>query len=542
MGSNITLNLANVVNAGGIVSIRDPNLCTFNADGDPTFAHVNTYNNLTITAPSGSVTLGNGGNTVRTSGSLLNMTANQDINIGAGVNALTTAGVPFGEIVYTANSGSITGAGSSRAVGVAFNAPLGGVTSIAQTTNCIFNAMTAVDITNSSTAGNFGGTVTGPLTITQSSTGDLRVNSVTVNGVTRTGLTAVNQTVTLISGSAGITQVAGVVDAGTTGTVTLASITGTTGVGPDTTFQTLSRNVSATNVATGEIRIQNRLNGSNALSSSVMLSNGPGNADAGRNLFFSQVGGSSVNFQTINANGTGTLLAISGSANMNFSANVNVGGDVIAVANHNMDVAGVLFNQVTPNAVTTLVLDQESPVAPGTGTFTNAGMFNIASNNLAIYASSGPQAPANAVDIPPNQVILGSLSALETWDQALPNGLDSKYATSYSDGGSYHGPGFGSNYTPGNGVFGSQVIWYKFDVDQLPPVPGSSGRVVFDPRLGINAWEIDYLLYYWNENLRRLGYSSAPLMLIEQNFEANPPVYRPYKMAIDNLRAEVISQ
>jgi len=542
LGSNITLNLANT--SDGVISIRDPNLCSLTVNGDPIFSHINTYNDLTITAPSGSITTGAFTQTVRSSGSLLKFTADQDVTLNRAVNALTTAGAPFGEIVYTANNGSISGAGPSQAVGVSFIAPLGGVTTVTQTTNCIFNAMTGVDILNSNTAGNFGGIVSGSLTITQVGAGDLRVNSVTVDGVTRTGITALDQTVNLTNNAGAITQIAGNVNAGTTGTVNLSSVTGITGIGPSATFQTLSRDVLAINSTSGEIRVENRLNGSNALSSEVRLSNGPGNAAAGRNLYFRQVGGSSVDFQTINANGTGTLLAISGSANMNFSGNVNMGDSLIAVANHNMEVGGVQFNLNTPNAVATLILDQESPTLPGSGTFVNAGMFNISSGNLAIYAASGPQAPANAVDIPPNQVVLGSLAALETWDQFLPNGLDSKYDTSYSAGGSYHGPGFGNSYTPGNGVFGSQVIWYKFNVDQLPPVPGTggTGRIPFDPRIGINAWEVEYFLQYWDVNLNRLGGPNVPVMLVEENFETEPASYRPHRTSIDKLREKVSTQ
>lgn len=542
LGSNITLNLANTSN--GVISIRDPNLCSLNVNGDPIFSHVNTYNDLTITAPSGSIATGAFTQAVRSSGSLLKFTADQDVTLNQAVNALTTAGVPFGEIVYTANNGSITGAGPSQAVGVSFIAPLGAVTTVTQTTNCIFNAMTGVDILNANTAGNFGGTVSGSLTITQVGTGDLRVNSVTVDGVTRTGITALDQTVNLTNNAGAITQIAGNVNAGTTGTVNLNSVTGITGIGPAATFQTLSRDVLAINSSSGEVRVENRLNGSNALSSSVRLNNGPGNAAAGRNLYFRQVGGSSVDFQTVNANGTGTLLAISGSANMNFSGNVNMGDSVIAVANHNMEVGGVMFNLNTPNAVATLILDQESPTLPGSGTFVNAGIFNISSGDLAIYAASGPQAPATAIFDPPDQVVLGSLAPLAIWDIGEPNGLDTKYATSYSDGGPYHGPGFGTNYTPGNGVFGSQVIWYKFDVENAPPSPSgaASGRIPFDPRIGINAWEVEYFLQYWDVNLNRLGDQNVPVMLVEENFETEPSSYRPHRSSIDKLREKVSTQ
>jgi len=535
LGSNINLPLANTVN--GVVSIRDPNLCVFNAEGDPKFAHVNNYNTLTLTAPTGSITTGSSAQNIRSSGNVVSLSANGNIAIGAGVNALSTAGIPFGEIVYSVTNGSITGLGVSRGLGVSFSAPAGSINTQTQTSNCIFISQDQADITNNLVTGNFGGSAAaGPLSIQQTGSGNLVINATTVNGVTRTGLTASNQTINLTNTAAAIFQSAGSVNSGATGTVNLGAVSGITGTGPSATLQTIAQDVSALNSVSGEVRLENRLNGSNTLASTVTLTNGTGSANTGRHLYYSQVGGSSVDFQAISTNGTATLLAVQGTANMRFLANVNLGSDIIAVANHNMEVGGVLLNL---HGVGTFVLDQETLTSPGSGEFINAGMFNIASDNLAIYAASGPQPPTTAVVNPLNQVVLGSLAALATWGQSLPAGLDSKYHTSYFAGGSYHGPGFGNNYTPGNGVFGSQVIWYKFDVDHLPQ-NSSAARlptsVPFNPLIGINAWEVDYFLYFWNPDYLRFGYASPSLMLIEEDFAEEPEVYQSIKSIIDQLR------
>lgn len=88
------------------------------------------------------------------------------------------------------------------------------------------------------------------------------------------------------------------------------------------------------------------------------------------------------------------------------------------------------------------------------------------------------------------------------------------------------------------------MIWYKFNVDQLPPLPGAggTGRIPFDPRIGINAWEVEYFLQYWDVNLNRLGGPNVPVMLVEENFETEPASYRPHRTSIDKLREKVSTQ
>lgn len=526
LGSNITLDQANDIQ--GAVIIRDPYDCTINAANNLVMEHVNNYNTLIVTTQSGALTVQGTG--MRTAGALTTVTTGNGININAPVNALTTAGVPFGEIVYTANAGSITGVGPSRGVGIAYNAPAGSVTATMITSNCIFNSQTGATLNNSAIAGNFGGTVSGGnLTINQFGAFDLQVNSVTVGIDTRTGLTAQNQTIELTSAGGAIRQVAGVTDAGTTGTINLNVFSGVTGIGPSTSFQTLSQDINAVNSVSGDVRIHNTLNGANTLVSDVTLRNGTGVVNNNRNLYYSQTGGSSVDFGLIMADGTATLLALAGSANMDFSGPLDLASDSIAAANHNVTVGAAILNF---GGVSTIVVDEEDPTDIGSGVFANFGLFNVATDNLAIYAVGGPQPPANATVQPPNQVILGTLGGLAIWDQALPAGLDSKYNTSYFAGGDYHGPGFGNNFTPGNGVFGSQVIWYKFDVDFVPseelPIE------LFNPLNGINAFELKYLLEFWDEDYRTLGIPFPPLMLIEAI--PMPHFYRYYEEVIERLR------
>lgn len=96
----------------------------------------------------------------------------------------------------------------------------------------------------------------------------------------------------------------------------------------------------------------------------------------------------------------------------------------------------------------------------------------------ASYAASVPHAPASSPVNPPNLVQLGSLSSLEIWDQSEPNGLATKYETSYSSGEPNAGTGVGTNYVPGNRTLVSQVIWCKESlITKKLPVPNSEGLI-----------------------------------------------------------------
>lgn len=167
-----------------------------------------------------------------------------------------------------------------------------------------------------------------------------------------------------------------------------------------------------------------------------------------------------------------TMTALTGSANISIltGGNVSCGGSLIAAANNNFTIApGVTFS-VTGDA--TIVVDEQSGTMVGPGLFTNSGTITVASNNLAIYAVQGPQEPVGIGPFP-SQVTFGNLSPnIEVWDASIlfPDPLNAKYDTSYQAGGPYHGPGFGMSYLPGNGVFGSIVVWYKVFA-QSPPVP-----------------------------------------------------------------------
>jgi filamentous hemagglutinin family protein len=175
---------------------------------------------------------------------------------------------------------------------------------------------------------------------------------------------------------------------------------------------------------------------------------------------------------TSTSTGTISLLALQGSSNIILTDNFSCGGNFILAANNN-----ITFNtgiSVDLTGAGSFVVDQQNgttyvPPPDSSGVFTNNGTITSTSNNLAIYCVYGPQEPVGApVLTPVNQ--FGNLSpAIETWDQnvAIP-ALAGKYETSYSGGGPVHGAGFGTHYIPGNGVFGSIVVWYK---ETLPGFP-----------------------------------------------------------------------
>jgi len=265
----------------------------------------------------------------------------------------------------------------------------------------------------------------------------------------------------------------------------------------DSALHTNAQTLSAVNNISGELNIEN----TSANPSIVTLQNGAGGADLGRSTFFSQLGGTSVEFNALSGDGTAALLSLTGAADMTFSGNVSYGGDFIAATNNTMTAQVVTFDF---QGVATLIVDQQNLTKVAGGQFINQGTFTVATDNLAIYAASGPQAPASSPVNPPNLVQLGSFSSLETWDQSKPNGLATKYETSYSAGGPNAGTGFGSNYSPGNGVFGSQVIWYKESL--RPPAPKNGGldrsalRIV---RINSDA-SLQYFLCTWDRQTRYL--------------------------------------
>ncbi len=263
----------------------------------------------------------------------------------------------------------------------------------------------------------------------------------------------------------------------TAGTVTADSITmnANTGItGPTAPYNLLNSAGSvifATNNTSNNLSIVNTIAGSNAQFTNATLSNGAGGTFANRFLYFEQLGGTSLNVLSATANGDLLVGAIAGQGNLTISGSIIPGRDAMHVANGTVS----LTNTGTIQGVgkVTVVCDQAFPASVGPGFFLNnstSGGITTTDpmQDIAIYAASGPQAPAGFS--PPNQVVLGNLSSVATWDSALPDGLASKYDTFYSSGGPVHGPGF-SNYDPGNGVFGSHVIWYKFDISGPPPPP-----------------------------------------------------------------------
>ncbi len=191
------------------------------------------------------------------------------------------------------------------------------------------------------------------------------------------------------------------------------------------------------------------------------------------------VNGMTLNGSMTTSSGTQSILALNTDANLFFGGAMSLtcGGNFIAAANNSISIEGGVSHSIMGDAV--YIVDEQSGAAAGLGAFTNDGIISAASDNLAIYASSGPSEP---IGLAPGAVQFSSNSpataVIGMWDSPAPAGanpsisLNAKYSTSYQGGGPYHGPGFGMSYLPGNGVFGSQVVWYKYQgLGITPPVP-----------------------------------------------------------------------
>lgn len=166
-----------------------------------------------------------------------------------------------------------------------------------------------------------------------------------------------------------------------------------------------------------------------------------------------------TNAVSISSAGGGDI-SIAGFYNTDVNNTISTTGAILVATDHTMNI-NTPSGLITAGGPITLVVDNGTVLA-GSGFFNN---FNSGvsttdpDQRIAIYAASGPTAPAGFSF--PNQVVLGNLSSVETWDINKPLGLLSKYDTSYSAGGPVHGAGFGTSYVAGNGVFSSPVIWYK---------------------------------------------------------------------------------
>lgn len=284
--------------------------------------------------------------------------------------------------------------------------------------------------------------------------------------------------VAVIDNSGPIAQTAGIVAAQT---VNLSAAQGITGPSPTYNAMLISAGiVNAQNSATGNVSLLNNLAGTSATYAQATLANGTSGIFNDRSLTFLQTGGTSLRVNSASCDGDMLVGTFSGTANLSIEGDVRPGRNLMAVAYGDLNLTAT--GRIRGVGDVTLICDEAYPHNTGPGWFRNlseiGGVTTEAlDQNIAVYAASGPEA---ATLNPPVQVILGNLAADATWDAGLPNGLDSKYATSYQDGGPYHGAGFGTDYTPGNGVFGSSVIWYKYPMDP-PPVPPDPPLPPFNP-------------------------------------------------------------
>ena len=155
-------------------------------------------------------------------------------------------------------------------------------------------------------------------------------------------------------------------------------------------------------------------------------------------------------------------IQVGGFRNTNVNNTVATGGAILIATNNDMNI-NAPAGFVSAGGPVTLIVDEQSPLGNGGGFFNNFNSGVSTSDpqqRIAIYAASGPTPGGSFASIP-NQVVLGNLSSVETWDAGESLGLLSKYDTSFEGGGPVHGAGFSRNYIAGYGVFSSPVIWYK---------------------------------------------------------------------------------
>ncbi|MBI3236997.1 MAG: hypothetical protein HYZ48_04790 [Chlamydiales bacterium] len=195
------------------------------------------------------------------------------------------------------------------------------------------------------------------------------------------------------------------------------------------------------------------------------------------------------------------MLALDGLANLTCNGSCVSSDSLIGVAYADMTVTAV--GNVSAVQDVTLIVDEYAGASFGGSSFTNNGGISSSANNIAIYAASGLQPPVGFT-VAANLMTPGNLVGIETWDQTKPEGLIYKYDTSWDAGGPFHGPGFGTVYTPGTGVFGSQVVWYK-----VIPTSGSTPTpFVFPPRIFGIAAEV-YQVISLLSNFRRWGQETS---------------------------------
>lgn len=273
--------------------------------------------------------------------------------------------------------------------------------------------------------------------------------------------------VAVIDNSGPITQTVGTL---TGHAVSLSAAQGISGPIPTiNALSTAATVINATNSSSGNIALVNNLAGTSATYAQATLSNGLGGSFNDRSLTFIQIGGSSLSLASAACDGDILAGAFSGVGNLSIDGNVRPGRHLMGVGYGDLTLTS--NGRIDGVENVTLICDEAFPQNTGPGWFRNLSTVGGVTTesldqNIAVYASSGPLADALK---PPLQVILGNLSTDATWDAGMPGGLDSKYDTSYQNGGPYHGPGFGVDYTPGNGVFGSSVIWYKYPMPPFPP-------------------------------------------------------------------------
>lgn len=390
----------------------------------------------------------------------------------------TNHGVSTGMLVSTgatANAGTITVIGQGSVTGISSN--FGVICNGAPAPQII---TTAGDLTIMGTGGSTGGgpanhgvVVSGTITTTTAGADAANIFVTGLAGPEGFGISGF--TSTTMDGDVVLNGTGGSAGNNNTGVdISTCTVTGdgtftAIGVAGPGTFSNGVVITGAVTLADGDLAITGTGSSTSAVDPGVMVNQPVSVTGTGNILIQSLLNDLQFSAMVSTASGTMTLLAVNTSANIEWLADLSCGGDFIAAAHNDITISGIsthTFTNLMGGAV--YIVDEQSGTAAGPGTFTNNGTITVASDNLAIYAASGPFFPTGLTpgpiqfssNIPPTNTI-------GKWDLPAPAGanpataLNAKYSTSYTGGGPYHGPGFLS-YTPGQGVFGSQVVWYKY--------------------------------------------------------------------------------
>lgn len=408
--SNLTIGTVDISDVGGLnqADVNAGNVATLNGDSITVTGNVNAGDAAILTADSGDIS---GSGSIAADRTSLDATGNIDVNT-ATAELVAQAG---GDVAIR-NSGDVTVSATGENVNISTDGAM---------------TVAAVDISNA-----------GGLSLNDVSA----TNSVALSGDTGVVLDAnvsAGQIVSVNSDQGAIEQLSGVVRAEEVNLTAQDGITGATGWQNALAIEDALR-VNADNTGSGDVVLQNTVNGNNSLVSEVTLNNADGN------IRFDQRGGSSLAVNDAIASGDVVLTATDGLANVTIRGDVDAGQSAAIVANKDL----VINSGATVHAVDNLLLitDEAAGRNAGDGWLINHGNVSVDSGNLAVYAVAG-QAPDGWIASHGTQVDLGNIA--DTFDLL-------------HWGQSFQGQGGDTQYHAGAGNSG---VWYKVPLSkEVPPV------------------------------------------------------------------------